>query len=477
MREKYKYLGKNTLVFAISSFGTKFLSFLIVPLYTNILTTAEYGVADIVTTTATLMIYIFTINIAEAVLRCTLERKERQNEILAYGIYILIIGSFLVIVSLIIVWLSGLIKWENSYYIFVFGYFFFTALYQILTNYLRATDKVTSVARTGVISSLVMLICNVLFLVVIRIGIYGYLISMILGPVIGSGYAMYKIKLPVSMYFNNCCDAETKRTMKKFCIPLIFNNIALWINAFLDKYFVTAICGIEQNGIYAVAYKIPTILAMCYSVFSQAWSLSAVKEFDRNDKDGFFSDTYKMYNAFIVCVCSVLILINIPLAKLLYAKDFFTAWKYSSVLLIFVMFNAITAFMGSIFSAVKNSKIIAGTTLISAAVNIVLNIILIPSLGVLGAAIATAVCYAVMFAIRSVVLKKYIVMRVTIWKDILAYVLICLQVVFEHIGNHCYIAQVLILITIIVLYMDCIGVIIGKIHEKHKNKKVKNERS
>ena len=82
MKEKYKYLTKNVLIFAVSSFGTKFLSFLLVPFYTSVLTTAEYGIADIITTTATLMMYICTVNIADAVLRFAIERKKDQCEIL-----------------------------------------------------------------------------------------------------------------------------------------------------------------------------------------------------------------------------------------------------------------------------------------------------------------------------------------------------------------------------------------------------------
>ena len=52
MKDKLKYLGKNTLLFALSSFSTKILLFLLVPLYTSVLTTAEYGTADLITTTA-----------------------------------------------------------------------------------------------------------------------------------------------------------------------------------------------------------------------------------------------------------------------------------------------------------------------------------------------------------------------------------------------------------------------------------------
>ena len=78
--------------------------------------------------------------------------------------------------------------------------------------------------------------------------------------------------------------------MFAYCIPLIFNNIALWVNGSLDKYFVTGLCGISENGIYSIASKIPHILDACIIVFSQAWNLSAIKEFDSQDKDGLFKD-------------------------------------------------------------------------------------------------------------------------------------------------------------------------------------------
>ena len=81
MQEKYKYLTKNTALFAISSFGSKILSFLLVPLYTNILTTSEYGIADVITTTGTLIMYICTLDVADGVLRFVLDRQDKKEEI------------------------------------------------------------------------------------------------------------------------------------------------------------------------------------------------------------------------------------------------------------------------------------------------------------------------------------------------------------------------------------------------------------
>ena len=467
MIEKYKYLGKNTLIFAISSFGTKILSFLLVPLYTNVLSTEEYGTADLITTTATLLIFVLTINIADSVLRFTIERKHKQEEILSYGIRVITIGSLWCTLGLGVVYLTHLISWPIYYYLFVLLYFSFTALYQVLTNYLRGTDKIAQVAIAGIISAAGIIAGNILFLLLFKIGVVGYLISLVLGPALASIYCIIIIGEPGRTYFINLCDKDTMKEMRSYCIPLIFNNIALWINAFLDRYFVTIYCGVGENGIYSVASKIPIILATCYTVFSQAWNLSAIKEFDPEDKDGFFSKTYSIYNALITIVCSILIVLNIPLARFLYQKEFFEAWRYSSVLLLSVMFNSLTIIIGSIFSAVKETKVIATTTVLSAVVNTVLNAVLIPTMGALGAAIATASAYLVMWAARLIMSRRYINLKVYWIRDCLVYIILGVQVILEHMEEHMIVGQVICLTLITMNYAKQLivvfKIIVGKV--------------
>ncbi len=452
MNEKYKRLGKNTLIFGISSFGTKFLSFLLIPLYTNVLTTAEYGTADLITTTATLLIYVLTINIADSVLRFTIERKSGQNEILSYGIRVLVIGNLWCASILGIIYITGMLAWPLYYYLFILFYFLSTALYHVLANYLRGIDKVMQVAVAGIISTGTIIAGSIFFLIIFKIGIIGYLLSLILGPLVAALYCFAVINEPLGIYLRNLCNREIQTEMRAYCIPLIFNNVALWINAFLDRYFVTGYCGVGENGIYSVANKIPTILATCYTIFSQAWNLSAIKEFDPEDKDGFFSKTYQVYNALITVACSALILANIPFARFLYANKFFPAWQYSSVLLLSVMFNSLTIIIGSIFSAVKQTKVIATTTVLSAIVNIVLNMLLIPIWGALGAAIATAIAYFAMWFVRLWFSRKYIRLRVNLFCDCSVYAILMMQVVLEHMSGHMYVGQAACLIAIIVIY-------------------------
>lgn len=465
---KYRYLFKNTAIFAISSFSTKILSFLLIPVYTAVLTTAEYGIADIINTTGTLLIYILTMNVADSVLRFSIEKVDNSEKILSYGVKILFIGTCICTVLLSGAYFLKLYDWPAIYYGFILIFFISYAFYQIITNYLRGIDKVSAVAFAGLISSVITILSNIIFLVVIKLGILGYLISMVIGPLTASIYCVFAAKREIKQMFFSKLEKSTQINMLKYCMPLIFNNIALWINGSLDKYFVTGICGASSNGIYSIAGKIPHILDACIIVFCQAWNLSAIKEFDPEDKDNFFSKTYKVYGAAMTIGCSVIIIMNIPLARFLYSDDFFVAWNYSSILLIATMFNTLTAFIGSIFSAAKSTKIIAITTVISAIINIIMNIVLIPQYGALGAAIATALAYFMMWLIRLFYLKKIMILRFNFVKNITSYILLVLQVIFEHQADHFYIGQFACICIIVLMYLSEMKMIIEKTLIKKK---------
>lgn len=280
------------------------------------------------------------------------------------------------------------------------------------------------------------------------------MLASVIGAIISSIYCAVKSGCRVEYFYKAELDKNVQHEMKKYSIPLIFNGVAWWVNNSIDKYFVTAICGVAINGIYAVSYKIPTIITVFQSIFSQAWNLSAIKEFDKNDKDGFFSKTYVTYQAGLVVLCSGLILLNIPLAHLLFAKDFFRAWEYSSVLLISLVFNALSGFLGSVFTAVKNSKIFAISTVTAAIINLTLNSLMIPTMGAQGAAIATAISFFVIWIIRVICAKKYISLKFNIVKDAIVYVLLIVQVCLEHLSGHMYEGQILIFVLIICLYWE-----------------------
>ena len=136
----------------------------------------------------------------------------------------------------------------------------------------------------------------------------------------------------------------------------------------------------------------------------------------------------------------------------MFSKDFFVAWKSSSVLLVSVLFSALSGFVGCVFTAVKNSKVFAVSTITAAIINTVLNALLIPEYQEFGAAIATAVSFYVIWAIRYICAKKYIRWKINLMRDILSYLLLAVQIIIERFLPTVWLYEAIIVLIIFILY-------------------------
>ena len=169
------------------------------------------------------------------------------------------------------------------------------------------------------------------------------------------------------------------------------------------------------------------ILMVFQRIFAQAWQMSATKSYSDEQSEEFFNSMYKGYRMFMVLGCSGLILSVRLIAQFMFQKEFFEAWRFVPPLLISVIFGALTGFLGSICLAHKDAKSMGIATLIGAVLNIVLNIVLIPCIGAMGAAIATAVSYFCMYAFAMYFVSKYVKLQVNFWFDGLVCSLLILQ--------------------------------------------------
>ena len=370
----YKYLAKNIGVLALSNFATKLLSFFLVPLYTSILTTEEYGTYDLFATTVYLLVPILTLNIQDATIRFSLDKNYEKKDIISISLDIFGKGLVILLVFSVVNHVANLFPIFNDYLLVFVLMYIFQALVGIMTAFARGCEKITEISIASVLGSIVFIGLNILFLVFFRLGLMGYFLSSILGNL---SQVLYLTRVTQTWrYFRfRGINKDTEGSMLKYSCPLIANTVAWWITNASDRYVVMWLCGTAANGIYSVAYKIPSILNILQSIFTQAWTLSAVKEFDPEDKDGFFSNMYNGFNCLMVLACSFLILSDKFFARILYAKDFYNAWEYVPFLLISIVFGATAGYIGGIFSALKEAKMLAQSTTIGAVVNIILNIV------------------------------------------------------------------------------------------------------
>lgn len=408
---RLKYLLKNMGFLTLSQFGTKILNFLLVPLYTSILTTAEYGTYDLFNTTIGLLIPFLTLNIKESSIRFALDKESNQKEIFSISLEYCIKATAYALILIAVNSALGLSSAINDYKWFILLLFVSNALNGVICNFARGLDRLGDIAVSGLLCSITIIGLNIITLIPMQMGLKGYFWANIVGLLAQTIYLFARFRGWSYIHIGKT-DNALRKSMLDYARPMIANSTAWWINSVSDRYIVIWICGIAANGIYSVANKIPSILDIFQNIFSQAWTLSVIKEFDPEDKNGFLSTMFNMYNLAMTCMCSILIILSRILAKFLYAKDFYAAWQYVPFLLIAVLFGALSGFIGAIFTAVKASKIFAYSTITGAIVNIILNIMLVQRIGALGAAIATAICYWVIFFVRMINVKKFVTLKI-----------------------------------------------------------------
>lgn len=417
---KYKYFLKNLSIFTISNFITKLLMFLMLPLYTSILTSKEYGTIDMITTTVNLAMPILTLCITEAIIRFTIEENTNKKQILLNSLNIAFKGYILLLLISAVAWLLGM---ELKTLILFNIYYLVYTVSSLLTYYLKGLERIKIIGWASVIRVIALILLNCLLLLYFKLSVVGYYASLIISDMIVIIIYICNLK-KYKVISNEEKDTALKKEMVKYSKNFVLNSISWWINNASDKYILLLFYDLNITGIYSVAYKIPTIIEFVQAIYSQAWQISAIKEYDKENSAEFFSNMYKIYNIIILFfVCLILIFLKV-IAKILFAKEFFIAWKYVPFLLLAILFGALAGFLGSIYAANKDSKMYAKSTAIGAMTNIILNFLLIPSMAAHGAAVATCISYVIVWILRLIFMKKYMVLKINLKKDVTSYLLI-----------------------------------------------------
>jgi O-antigen/teichoic acid export membrane protein len=406
---KYKQLSTNILLMTAGSFASKLLTFFLVPLYTLVLSTEEYGVADIISTTIVLIAPLFNLQISEALLRFLLDRNANKDEVISCGAGVSVIGFALFLLLSPIILLFDQIR---DFYLLFIIYYLTSTVYTFVSQAAKGTNHIKAYSFAGILNTALVVVPNLVLLLVFNLGVRGYIVSFIIGHVVASTYLILRTKIYHSLGKSFHVNKSTLRKMLWYSIPMIPNSISWWITNSSDKYMLSFIVGASDVGVYAIAYKIPSLLSTISGIFMSAWQISSVENFGSKENTLFFSDTYIKLASLNILVVAFLIAFAKPIASILFAKDFYVAWNYAIVLVLAYLFSSLSAFLGSIYTASKRTTALFYTSAIGAILNICLNLFLIPLMGTMGAAISTLLTYVIIWCIRMVHTKKYVVLEV-----------------------------------------------------------------
>lgn len=478
MKKKNRHLIGNVGILALSNFSSKILSFLLVPLYTSILSTEEYGIYDLIIVTAELLIPIITLNIFDALMRFLLNTEKDDKEVISIGVKYTCIAITIVTIGIVIFsQLSYFAKYKNMS-ILIWFYFTFNILHQFCVQYAKGNDNVKDLGISGVVSTALNLTGNIIFLLYFNMRLTGFFLANVIALGTSTIYLIVRMRVweCVRTYtYSKNLESE----MLKYCRPLIFTAVAWWANSSLDKYVVAAICGVAANGLISVAYKIPSFVNMFQSIFIQAWQISAIKEHSSKDKNSFYRTTYIIFN-FLLCSIGFLLIISSKyVASIIFAKDFFKAWIYIPFLVIAFIINSASGFLGPILSAEYKTKAMANSAYVGLASNLILNVVLVYFIGIQGATIATVISSLLIYIVRKSSVSNFMSKKEHFYV-ILQWVLLCVQsivkiyggsIIYEIVvGIFMLVLNISIIIKMYLFIKNIVYKMISKVKDIKKNK-------
>lgn len=420
-----KSLAKNTLIIAIGTFLPKLSSFITLPIITGGLTKAEMGTYDLICTLVSLFLPVATLQIQSAAFRFLIDVREDEKEskriitnIIAFilptsFIALAILYFFLGSVSLIIRWLICL-------------YFFSDILMLSTQQIIRGLSNNKLYSVSSVIISLFNMLLIILTVSVGKQGLIGVLVSITVATTIGlivlwmRGDILSKIDL--SLLSKNIL-----LEMLGYSWPIIPNSLSNWVLSFSDRAVLTAFMGLEANAIYSVANKIPALFTTVQGTFVFAWQENASLASKDSDADTYYSKMFDSILGILVGIMALLIAATPILFWLLIRGDYKEAYYQMPILFMSMFFSALASFIGGIYVAHKKTRSVGITTILAAALNLVIDLVCVHKIGIFAASISTLVSYVFLAIYRMVDVKKIQKVDFNTWRFCLLVVLLVLM--------------------------------------------------
>lgn len=406
MNGKYKRLGRNTILVFIGGIGSKLITFLMLPYYTSHLSAAEYGTSDMVTTYSTIFISIIFCCIAEAIFifpkgKPVFEQAKYFSSGLIFALTSLLVWICLSIgisslnTSSVFVEYIWWILWMASS-MFIQGY---------IQQFTLSCDKIIVYSTTSIIQVFATAILALVFIPLK--GLEGYLISLILANLIG---ALYSFTLSKSFCYFRIANFDKAYLFQllKYGIPLIPNTIVWWLVNGVNRPIMESELGLEAVGIYGVASRIPSIIVILFTFFTNAWNISLLEEFGKPDFNVFFNKIVRVVFSILVLGTVMLILGSKLIVSILASHVFYEAWKYVPILCIAAIFQCLSSVVGGVFAAEKKSKYYFYSSVWGAIISLIATYGLVGILGIHGVTCALLCSFLSILIIRLIYAWKHI---------------------------------------------------------------------
>lgn len=393
---KSSALVKNTLIIAVGKLSTQFLTFLLLPLYTAVLSPQAYGELDLIVLYAGLLASTLTVQMEMSVFRHLIDARGKGNKanspIVSTSFAIALLGGLAGVVGIFIV---GLV-FDLALTPYIAGAFFTLIFVNYFLQVARGLGRNDLYAIGSIITGLTNIGLSVFALLALKTSIDGILGALIIANIIGAMFLVVK-----TGSFRLIRIGSVKRSATKDLIgyswPLVPNHIAVWGINGISRTIVAVVLGFVATGIYAAANKFTMIYTSLYGIFAMSWTEAVALHL--NKKDDFLSNTSNSMVKLFGSLALLIISASAVAFPWLVSEDFNEAKLYIPLLIIGGFFASLMTHYAAIYLAAKETMRIAKVTFQAVTISTMLTLAGVWFIGLWAPAIALIITY-VFIAVR-----------------------------------------------------------------------------
>lgn len=399
---KYKNLAVNIALFALNSVATKLITFLLVPLYTAYMNEVDFGISDMSATVINLALPLATLQIAEAILRFSIDDTDHQQKYITWGFIITILSCVLVGCASPLL-NASIFGGLGKYAVFFTVAYSVAAIQQFCGYIARGVNQIKLIPWSSVAVSFSTAILAWYLIGAQGMGLIGYYWSIILGGSFGIFVYMIGGRQYRFIHFKVLRNSSGYlKKMLVYSVPLMPNALSWWIGVNINRFFIVSMLGIATSGIFAAAWKIPNIVNMLSQIFMSAWNLSAFQEFKNNNIANFYSIIFKVYHAIAAVLTSSIIMLAPWIASFMLQGNFYSGWVLIPIMVIAVFYSIMSSFFASLYTASMKTMFLFITTIVGAVAVVIATPIFIHWLGLQGAGVAMLIGNGIILILRMI---------------------------------------------------------------------------
>lgn len=392
---------KDSVIYAIPTFVSRGLAFLLVPLYTRILSPSDFGALDMLLVFGGLVNLTVAFEISQGAARYYMDELDPQRKKLyvssafwfTVGCYALFMLLTLLGSRVFSEWATGQQGLESVFRVGVV-YIGVNGMFYLVQNQFRWELNSRRYAETSLLATFVTAAAVICFAYGLDWGLHGFLWGMALGAGLGMAYGLWWLRHSISWSF----DGQRLWVMLKYSLPLVPSGMAVWVGGYMDRMMINYYLTLNEVGVYGIGFRLSSIVGLVIAGVQAALMPLVYAHYREPGTPLELARIFRMFLAFALLVFLALSLFARDILVLMTTPDFYGA----AILVIYLVPAAMLAQMYIFAPGIgiaQRTHLYIWLNLAGAVVNGMLGWWLVPLAGITGAAIASLAGSACVFVL------------------------------------------------------------------------------